>query len=211
MTGAAATSARKIPRQTRSKLMVDAILDATAHILVARGFSGTTTNAVAQRAGVSIGSLYQYFPSREALVAAVAQRNSHAIKAALEALLADTQKTDLVTALRRMLAAITYFHAVNPALSRILATEVPRLGDMDWRQDIAARALAIAKAVLVAHQDALRPDLDLDSAAFVVAKASEAIMISLAPDANSSHAAAIVQALLDMLIAFLAGPALRTA
>lgn len=61
----------KEPRQSRSKALVDAILEATTRVLPAVGNDKLTTAKVAEAAGVSVGSLYQYFPSKDALVAAV--------------------------------------------------------------------------------------------------------------------------------------------
>jgi AcrR family transcriptional regulator len=183
--------------------MVKTILDATARVLIEQGFSGTTTNRVAERAGISVGSLYQYFPSREALVAAVAQRYSETMKASLEALLIQTQAENLKTALRCLLRGITDVHAVDPELSRILATELPRLGDMEWRKDIASRAIAIAEALLTSHRHELRDGVDLGSAAFVVAKASEAVMVSIAQGTDEHDAPVIEEALLNMLVLFL--------
>ena len=58
------TTPRKRPRQERAKATVETILEASARILVKRGFDGFTTNEVATAAGVSIGSLYQYFPNK---------------------------------------------------------------------------------------------------------------------------------------------------
>lgn len=197
------TSARKTPRQARSKMMVETILDATARVLVEQGFSGTTTNRIADRAGISVGSLYQYFPSREALVAAVAQRYSETMKASLELLLVQTQAENLKTALRLLLSGITNVHAADPELSRILATELPRLGDMEWRKDIALRAIAIAESLLASHPNELRDGLELKSAAFVVAKASEAVMVSIAQNNDGQDTETIEEALLDMLLLFL--------
>ena len=54
---------RKSPAQSRSRATVEAILDAAAHILVTQGFAAASTNRIAEKAGVSIGSLYQYFPN----------------------------------------------------------------------------------------------------------------------------------------------------
>jgi AcrR family transcriptional regulator len=68
-------SPRKRPSQSRSAATVKAILDATARILVERGYAATSTNAVAERAGVSVGSLYQYFPNKDALIAALHTRH----------------------------------------------------------------------------------------------------------------------------------------
>ena len=67
----------------RSKDTVDTILAATARVLVKQGFDGLTTNAVAEAAGVSIGSLYQYFPNKEALVAALIERHVEDMNAAI--------------------------------------------------------------------------------------------------------------------------------
>lgn len=64
------TSPRKLPQQERSKVTVDAILIAAAHILTENGYDNASTNRIAERAGVSISSLYQYFPNKEAIMTA---------------------------------------------------------------------------------------------------------------------------------------------
>src|SRR5580765_1998696 len=67
-------SARKQPRQGRSQVTVDAIVTAAERVIERTGVTGLTTTAVAEIAGVSIGSLYQYFPNREAILGAVVER-----------------------------------------------------------------------------------------------------------------------------------------
>ena len=74
---------RKEPRQERSRDTVEAIVEASARILGRRGWAGLTTNGVAEAAGVSIGSLYQYFPNKLALVEAVRRRHFHDVLTAL--------------------------------------------------------------------------------------------------------------------------------
>src|SRR6476620_4221327 len=64
----------KVPRQRRAWVTYNAMLDATARLLEGRGFAELTTNHVADLAGVSIGSLYEYFPDKETLVAELARR-----------------------------------------------------------------------------------------------------------------------------------------
>ena len=66
---------RKVPTQQRAKETVDAILAAAAHVLAKEGYEGLNTNRVAERAGVSVGSLYQYFPGKEALVLALLEQH----------------------------------------------------------------------------------------------------------------------------------------
>ncbi|KIG16055.1 Transcriptional regulator, TetR family protein [Enhygromyxa salina] len=65
------TEPRKRPKQSRSRVLYDALIEATGRLLASEGVAAVTTARVAELAGVSIGSLYQYFPSREALIAAV--------------------------------------------------------------------------------------------------------------------------------------------
>ena len=67
---------RKSPRQSRAQESVDCVLEAAARILEAEGEAGFTTNAVAQRAGVSIGTLYRYFPDKRAVLVALAERET---------------------------------------------------------------------------------------------------------------------------------------
>ena len=66
---------RKKPQQRRSHVTIDTIFEATIQVLLAQGLDGVTTVQIAERAGVSIGSLYQYFPNKRALMAAVVRRH----------------------------------------------------------------------------------------------------------------------------------------
>lgn len=166
---------RKTPRQARSRALVEVILDTTARVLVADGFARTTTNRVADRAGVSIGSLYQYFPSREALVAAVARRHSERLKAALAAVLADSPPT-LEAGIRAMLAAVISAHRLSPELTAVLNNEVPRLGPLDWKAESTQRGIDLARQLFERHAGELRPDLDRATAAFMCSTCVEGVM-----------------------------------
>ena len=94
------TTPRKRPRQARSKATVDTILEATARVLVKHGFDGLSTNAVAAGAGVSIGSLYQYFQNKEALVLALIERHMEEMNTAILAELTRVAKLPLAEAAR---------------------------------------------------------------------------------------------------------------
>ena len=75
---------RKQPRQARASLMVETILEAAARVLAKQSLSGFNTNRVAEVAGISVGSLYQYFPNKGALVAALIAREQAALGDAIE-------------------------------------------------------------------------------------------------------------------------------
>lgn len=166
--------ARKYPRQERSRALVDSILEATARILVEEGYARTSTNRVAERAGVSIGSLYQYFPSREALVAGVARRHSERLKSELELALARTSGLGLEPAVSALLAAVMSAHRINPELNVVLAGQIPVLGPLDWKADMAQRGMAVVQGLLEAHARDVRPGLDVEAAAFLISTMVEA-------------------------------------
>lgn len=65
---------RKKPQQARSRAMVDTLIEATSRVIAQRGLDGTTTPAIAEAAGVSVGSLYQYFDGKDALIAALLEK-----------------------------------------------------------------------------------------------------------------------------------------
>jgi AcrR family transcriptional regulator len=85
---------RKRPTQARARARVELILDATAMLLERDGYDALTTNAIAQAAGVNVASLYQYFPNKQAIMAALAQRMATAWLGVFDQFAADFEKTD---------------------------------------------------------------------------------------------------------------------
>ncbi|HYG25812.1 MAG TPA: TetR/AcrR family transcriptional regulator [Caulobacteraceae bacterium] len=94
---------KKQPTQGRSRQMVDALIEATARTIAERGWPATTTNHVASRAGVSVGSLYQYFESREDLLAALMERERARILCRLEEAMPSLSEEAPRIAIRRLL------------------------------------------------------------------------------------------------------------
>lgn len=88
------TYPRKLPSQARSRDLVEAMLTATARVLCEEGTDALTTNRIAEVAGVSIGSLYQYFPGKEALLASVLERELERDVVAIQGMLS-REDTDL--------------------------------------------------------------------------------------------------------------------
>jgi AcrR family transcriptional regulator len=121
MKQASRAGARRRPSQRRSQVTVTAILDAAARVFEERGFDAGTTNHVAQRAGVSIGSLYEYFPNKDAMVVALVERDLESERAKLLAILARADTPEALAAqLRSFAETLVELHAKRPALHRML-------------------------------------------------------------------------------------------
>ena len=120
-------AATKKPRQERARHTIDALLQATAYILTHGGWDTLTTNRVAERAGVNIASLYQYFPGKDALVVELARRHVADQRAALLPILTERRGTGIGATLRALVSALVATHGEQPALHRALAEELPRL------------------------------------------------------------------------------------
>ncbi|HUA22875.1 MAG TPA: TetR/AcrR family transcriptional regulator [Steroidobacteraceae bacterium] len=115
---------RKQPQQARSRATIAAILQAAAHILGERGWDGLTTNSVAEAAGVSIGSLYQYFPHKLALIDAVRRRHFDDVLAILET--AADGRLSRVRRIEALVDGMIGVHSRFPAAHRVLLEEAPR-------------------------------------------------------------------------------------
>ncbi len=119
---------RRTPRQPRSEATVDAILEAAFQLLEADGIEALTTNHIAERAGVSIGTLYQYFRGKQAILAALAQRRAAAARDRIADLVIAGPEIGLVRMIVRTLA--TAFEG-SPATRRALLDALTQEGDED--------------------------------------------------------------------------------
>lgn len=115
---------RKKPGQARSAATVAAVLEAAARILETEGLEGYTTNAVAQRAGISIGSLYQYFPGKDAITRALMLRETTQLLTDVAAIHTDAGGR---AGLERLIAVAVAYQLRRPALARLLDQEERRL------------------------------------------------------------------------------------
>jgi AcrR family transcriptional regulator len=136
---------RKLPRQARSTETVAVIVEAAARILEKRGLDGFTTNAVAEEAGVSIGSLYQYFPRKDALVGALIVRETSQLIADAEAA---GKRRSGTAALSALIRACIVHQFRRPVLARLLDFEEARLPSDDASQRVNARVHSIVLQVL---------------------------------------------------------------
>lgn len=139
-------SMKKRPTQGRSQATVEAVLTATAQLLAEGGYAGLTTNHIAERAGVSIGSIYQYFPGKEAIVAQVTERT-------VDAILADFGQGLLGHVVGPARIAEVLYDAIDrrAGLLRALSYEVPFLRDLPAVTSMRSRLLVLSGQIY-SHQ-----------------------------------------------------------
>jgi AcrR family transcriptional regulator len=168
------THPRKSASQERSRLTVEALLEATTRVLIKEGYDRASTNRIAEVAGVSIGSLYQYFPSKEALVAAVVERHSQELSKVTRNALVKAAAQPVEAAAREFISVAIDAHRVNPKLHGVLAEQIPRVGRLENIEANVRDGYALVRGYLEAHRDEIDV-ADLDLAAFVVVTVVEAL------------------------------------
>jgi len=150
---------RKLPRQKRSAVMVETILEAAARVLARESLDGFNTNRVAEVAGISVGSLYQYFPNKAALVAALIDRDHAALAGALERFLDAAPHGPLRDTLSGIAALLIEQQYRDPVYAAAIDHEERRLPLGDRVRASDARFAAIAATVLARHRDEISPRL----------------------------------------------------
>ena len=160
---------RRKPNQERAKLTVDAILDAAIRLLKRGGVSSITTNRIAETAGVSIGSVYQYFPNKNALFVALHERHIGLVAEVIRRRM--TECTD--SSLEYLVGSLVEVHTVDPELSELLTSEVPHRAD--GTVDFSIMFHEAFRTALAPHTAIIGRRIDLDTRAFVMANMVDAL------------------------------------
>ncbi|HLU68749.1 MAG TPA: TetR/AcrR family transcriptional regulator [Kofleriaceae bacterium] len=170
-----ATSPRKRPRQARARETVEAILAAATQLLERGGYGKLTTNRIAERAGVSIGSLYEYFPNKDAVVIAIMERCLDEQFAAFASVMHEVQGARLEEAVRRSIEVVVASKRERPQLIRALATTAPPGPRQRFLRRWNQRACEMVLSLLGGRDDlAGHPDLELT--VFIVVNAVYGVM-----------------------------------
>jgi AcrR family transcriptional regulator len=205
LAGRKPVSPRKKPSQGRSRFTVQQIVEAAARVFEEQGYAGATTNRIAERAGVSIGSLYQYFPNKESILAVLLeehfQEGTHAVVAVRRHL--GEEPHDLIGVLRHYVENMVALHAKNPRLHYIL------LNEARWPPHLVERLREINRAVVAGTEAVLRasPEVriqDYKTAAYLVVQSVETLVhrFVVEPPDDVSHERFAAE-LVEMLIRYL--------
>ncbi|MEY4518651.1 MAG: hypothetical protein RLZZ499_1250 [Cyanobacteriota bacterium] len=194
---------RKLPQQDRSRITVEAILEATARILTEKGYSKTNTNQIAELAGVSIGSLYQYFPNKESLMAALIQQHENEMVELVESKLNHLFNTPLEEAIPQLVKAVIAAHAINPKLHQVLNEEIPCSSKPGQTQKINDRITNMLLKYLERWSDRLKPQ-KLEMTVFIFSHTVESLChAAVIEDQRYMNNEEFEQEVFRMLLAYL--------
>ncbi len=198
---------RKLPSQRRSRETVAVLLEAAARVLSSQGYAGATTNRIAAKAGVSIGSLYEYFPNKDSLLVALMEAHiaegQRILSAAAD--LALRPGTRLRDAVGRFVRAMIELHAHDRAMHRILFEEAPRPASI--RRQIEAVEEAVIERVgafLADHPEVVVADPHL--AARVVVQTIEGLTHRWVVHGDAATDAAQADELVALCVGYLTTP-----
>ncbi|MCP3098449.1 TetR/AcrR family transcriptional regulator [Myxococcus sp. K15C18031901] len=165
---------RKHPRQSRAQATCDAILTATARLLIRDGYEATSTNRVAQEAGVSIGSLYQYYPNKEGLVMAVLEQHGGRWLAEFQVGLEQSTSAPLSVAVRSIIQQVLTLKRLHPQLDVLRYALLPHLRPLGYVDTFEQELFRLVRSFLAPRVDDIRPR-ELDMAVFIVVHSLEAL------------------------------------
>lgn len=196
--------ARSEPRQARSLATVGAILSATVRTLDREGLDAATTTRIAEVAGVSVGSLYQYFSDRDAILMVLQDREFDRAVALLEKVLADANLHAKPRAtVSAVVKGLMTLYADSPGLHRVLAIEGLRVARADRVHAFDLRVMAIIRHFLAATGAVVRRK-NLDAAAFVAFQSVRATMLaSLLERPPGLDEATLAEETVDLVLRYL--------
>jgi AcrR family transcriptional regulator len=154
---------------------VDAILEGAAQVLVRAGYDRATTGLVAEAAGVSVGSIYQYFPNKDAIFSELLARELEESYVVVTSALAASAETGFEGQLRVCIGAVFAYKGSNPRLHHVLKTELGRIDGVRHLKRLNERSLTLTTGLLTAHQKELRLR-DPGAAAFLLVSAIDGIV-----------------------------------
>ena len=169
--------ARKQPQQARSRATVNSILDAMTRILDREGAGAATTTRVAEVAGISIGTLYQYFSHRDAILDALQDREFERAMEMMQRVLGSGAPTLGREVAREVIEGLLALYAAAPGLHRVLALEGLRITPTDRVHAFDMRVVSVVRTFLAASNLPIRRS-NLDAAAFVIFQSVRASMLA---------------------------------
>jgi AcrR family transcriptional regulator len=182
--------------------MVEVILQAAARVFARSGYPRATTNRIAEEAGISVGSLYQYFPSKDAIAVELLRRYRETLVTLVHGHLADVEGATLEGVVRAVVTAVLRAEGIDPALHRVLIERVLRTtarAEVDGFEEKVERLLADA----IRSSKSRLFDRDPDVTAFVLVRAVLGTVHSAVVDRPGMNGPALVSEMTRLIVGFL--------
>jgi AcrR family transcriptional regulator len=194
---------RKKPQQERSQAMVATLLEAATRVFVKEGYAKATTNRIATAAGVSVGSLYQYFPSKDAIAVELLRRYREGLIDLIAARLSMATPETFADVVRSLLGELLRAEGINPALHRVLIEQVLRTTARAEMLGFEERLEAVlAGAMRNANVELDDPDL----IAFVLVRVVLTVVQSVVVDRPRYKTPALADELTHLVLGYLSRP-----
>jgi AcrR family transcriptional regulator len=196
------TAPRKRPRQERSEATVDAILEGAARLFIEEGYIAATTNRIAAEAGISVGSLYQYFPSKDAIAVELVRRFRQSRLEALGAQLALVGDKPLEQVVGALFTSFLRAEGIRPELYSVLIEQVIRTSARRELRGYEERLEGLVAQALRRVKPPPKVE-DTDLAAFMLVRLVMALVHSVNADEPRYNTPALAKELTRMVVAYL--------
>jgi AcrR family transcriptional regulator len=194
-------NSRKKPQQERSIAMVATLLEAATRVFVKEGYAKATTNRIAKAAGVSVGSLYQYFPSKDAIAVELLRRYRDGLVELVGARLAAATPETFTAVVRDLIGELLRAEGINPALHRVLIEQVLRTSARREMLGFEERLEAVlAESMRAAQIELADPDLS----AFMIVRVVLSVVQSAVVDRPKYKSAALADELTKLVVGYVA-------
>jgi AcrR family transcriptional regulator len=190
------------PRQERSREMVDTILAAATRVFVRVGYARATTNRIADAAGVSVGSLYQYFPSKDAIAIELMRRYRERVVGRIAAHLGEMNEATFRNVVQALIGALLHDDQIDNSLRRVLIERVLRT---DARGEIAGfeeRVESVLADALRGAKDVVAIN-DYELCAFILVRAVLAVTHGAVVDSPQYNTPALVDELTRLIVRYI--------
>jgi AcrR family transcriptional regulator len=199
----ARTTARKSPQQSRSRVTVEAILDGAIRVLEKEGSLALTTTRIAEAAGVSVGTLYQYFPHRKSILDMLQEREFQRTTQVMQEVLLESPPASADELARAVLHGLFKLYGAAPELHRVLVIEGLTSSAPEQVKAFDLRMVSLVRSVLAGAKLNCRRS-NVDAAAFVAYQSVRASMMAHLLEAPSGlDEAALTDELADLLQRYL--------
>jgi AcrR family transcriptional regulator len=196
-------NSRKKPQQERSIAMVATLLEAATRVFVKEGYAKATTNRIASAAGVSVGSLYQYFPSKDAIAVELLRRYRDGLVELVGARLSSATPATFTTVVRDLIRELLRAEGINPALHRVLIEQVLRTSARREMLGFEERLEAVLAEGMRAAKIELR---DPELSAFLLVRVVLSVVQSAVVDRPKYKTAALADELTHLVVGYVTHP-----